>query len=77
MHVNQDVALLAGRLPAGGAATHRFAPGRRGWLHLARGAATANGVAFSAGDGAGIEGLDTLELATDTGAEVLVFDLGG
>ena len=73
--VSQDIVLKAGRLVAGANATHRFAPGRRGWLHVARGRLTANGVSFGAGDGVGVEDLDELALTALEPSEVLVFDL--
>jgi len=54
---------------------HRLAPGRRGYVHVARGAVEVNGVALAAGDAAALtdEAMVTLEHAA--AAEVLVFDL--
>lgn len=75
VYVSQDVVLKAGRLAAGATASHTFAAGRSGWLHVARGRITANGVAVDAGGGLGIEDLDTLTLTAVDASEVLVFDL--
>ena len=50
-------------------------PGRRAYVHVARGGATANGVALLAGDALKLTGAGLLTLWKGTGAEVLVFDL--
>jgi redox-sensitive bicupin YhaK (pirin superfamily) len=76
VEVDQDTRLYAARLEAGEAAKHVFAPGRRGWLQIARGRATANGQPLEAGDALAIT--DETELAlTGEAAEVLLFDLPG
>ena len=46
------------------------------WLQVARGSLTANGQALAQGDGLAAAELTSLDLASDDGAEVLVFDLG-
>ena len=50
-----------------------IARGRRVWLQVVRGDVAANGVALTAGDGAGVTGETALRLDGD--AELLVFDL--
>ncbi len=50
-----------------------IAPGRRVWLQVVHGEVSANGIALSAGDGAGVTGETALRLDGD--AELLVFDL--
>lgn len=73
--IHQDVDLYATRLEDGASVTHTLRPGRHAWVQLARGTATLNGTELRAGDGAAVTGEDTLTLASDTGAEVLLFDL--
>ena len=50
-------------------------PGRRAYVHVARGAATANDVALLAGDALKLTEAGLLTLWKGAGAEVLVFDL--
>jgi quercetin 2,3-dioxygenase len=71
--VHQDVSLYGANLD-GKSVSHDFAPGRHGWLQVARGTATVNGQPLAQGDGAAIsdESRVTIE---GTGAEVLLFDL--
>jgi redox-sensitive bicupin YhaK (pirin superfamily) len=73
--VHQDAALWAAKLVPGEPARHALAPGRRAWLQVARGDAVLNGRKLSAGDGAAITGEAGLELGTEGGGEVLLFDL--
>jgi redox-sensitive bicupin YhaK (pirin superfamily) len=74
--VHQNVAIHAGELSEGQRLSHVFAPGRRGWLHVARGLVRLNGDELREGDGARIENERNIELDTDHRAEVLLFDLG-
>jgi redox-sensitive bicupin YhaK (pirin superfamily) len=46
------------------------------WLQVVRGSLTANGQPLAQGDGLAISDEASLALASDAGAEVLVFDLG-
>jgi quercetin 2,3-dioxygenase len=73
--VHQDVRLFAGRLGAGGKVSAGLDPERLAWLQVARGAVTANGQALGEGDGAAIDREAALELRSEQGAEVLLFDL--
>jgi redox-sensitive bicupin YhaK (pirin superfamily) len=75
--VNQDVDIHAAILSPGETVSHAFAPGRLGWLQIARGAVTANGVALREGDGLAIEAEAALTIASDGGAEteLLLFDM--
>lgn len=73
--IHQDVAMLAGVLRSGDAASLALAPGRRAWVHVAKGALTLNGVPLSTGDGAGVSEETELRLASERGGEVLVFDV--
>jgi quercetin 2,3-dioxygenase len=73
--VHQDASLWAGRLAAGAEVRHRLAAGRSAWVQVARGEATLNGRALRTGDGASVSGETDLTIATQTGGEVLLFDL--
>jgi redox-sensitive bicupin YhaK (pirin superfamily) len=76
VRIQQDARLYAGLLAPGDAVTHRFA-GRKGWLHLARGAAELGGTALAAGDGVAIDGEQEVAISSRAGGEILLFDLGG
>ena len=74
--IQQDARVYASILGPGGAARHPLGPGRHGWVQVARGAATVNGLAVKAGDGVALSGEAAIELAVAAGeAELLVFDL--
>jgi redox-sensitive bicupin YhaK (pirin superfamily) len=74
--IHQDARLYAATLDAGASVALPVAPGRRAWVHVARGEATVNGQRLGPGDGAAAEGETQLEVAAAAGAsEVLVFDL--
>ena len=74
--IQQDARVYATILGQGGAARHPLAPGRHGWVQVARGAATVNGLVVQAGDGVALSSEAAIELAAPSGeAELLVFDL--
>lgn len=73
--IHQDVTLYAGRLSPGVKVEHRFAPGRSGWLHLARGAARLNDTPLTAGDGAAVSDERALTVTATEPSEILLFDL--
>ena len=73
--VRQDVALYAGVFGPGERAEHTLAPGRHAWVHVAKGSATINGQALSAGDAAALSDEPSVVVEGGDGAEVLVFDL--
>lgn len=73
--IHQDVDLWTALLEAGESVRHALAPGRHVWLHVARGAVTANGVSLRVGDGAAVSGEEALEVRASDGAEILLFDL--
>jgi redox-sensitive bicupin YhaK (pirin superfamily) len=77
LHIHQDACVHAGRFDGGEAATLALAPGRLGYVHLARGTLTVNGQALTAGDGLMLEGEPEVQLGGGVQAEVLVFDLPG
>ena len=74
--IYQDVDLLATLLDDAEHVTHALRPGRKAWLQVARGAVVMNGHALNTGDGATVEGEQTLTVkAKAEGTEILVFDL--
>jgi quercetin 2,3-dioxygenase len=73
--INQDVDLYAGRLTEGEIVERKLRDGRLGWLQVARGAVSLNGVALATGDGAAIEKEADLVIRADSDAEVLLFDM--
>ena len=73
--IQQDADLYAGRLSAGAMIERRLRPGRLGWLQLARGTATLNGVSLATGDGAAIKDEPALAIRADADAEMLFFDM--
>jgi redox-sensitive bicupin YhaK (pirin superfamily) len=78
VRLQQDARVYAALLGPGQSVAHRFAPGRKGWLHLARGSVTAGATTLAAGDGLAIEGEPELALGgRDGGGELLLFDLAG
>lgn len=70
--IHQDVRLYSAVLN-GTWLSHELPPGRYGWLQVARGHATVNGQALSAGDGAAISDERSLEISGE--GEILLFDL--
>jgi redox-sensitive bicupin YhaK (pirin superfamily) len=75
VRVHQDVRLYSGLFDGAEQATLDLEPGRRGYVHLARGNLHANGVELEAGDALKLTGEREIELARGSNAEVLVFDL--
>jgi hypothetical protein len=73
--IHQDAYLYASMLDGKDAVTHRLAPGRRAYVHVARGAVKVNGAALKGGDGVKIENESSIELKDAREAEVLLFDL--
>jgi len=75
--IRQDARLHAGLFDAAERATLAVAPGRRIYVHVARGRITANGEVLDAGDALKLTDVTTLDLSDGADAEVLVFDLPG
>ncbi len=73
--IHQDAALYVARIRAGAQASLELPPTRRFWVHLARGQATLNGTPLAAGDGAAVENEPGIRVSSDSGAEVLAFEL--
>ena len=75
MTIHQSAFLYAGLLDGADRVVHRLEPGRRAYLHVARGAVTANGQALAAGDALKIVDATEVVLERAKDAEVLLFDL--
>lgn len=73
--IHQDARVYAGLFDGAESAGLDLAPGRRAYVHVARGALQLNGQLLAAGDGARIEGEARLAFSQGRAAEVLVFDL--
>jgi hypothetical protein len=73
--IHQDAEIYAGILDAGERASYSLEPGRHAWLQVARGALDLNGRRLTEGDGAAIGEKETVELAGQDKAEILLFDL--
>jgi quercetin 2,3-dioxygenase len=74
--IHQDINLYAGMLQDGESASHTFAPGRVGWLQVARGSVKLNDQSLNAGDGVAIDREPKIDLqGIDRDAEVLLFDM--
>jgi quercetin 2,3-dioxygenase len=73
--IHQDARVYAGLFTGEERAELTVAPGRRIYLHVARGELTANGAKLSAGDALRISDATPLRLGQARDAEVLVFDL--
>ena len=73
--IHQDADVWTALLQPGESLSHRLAPGRYAWVHVARGAVSLNGSTLGAGDGAAVSDESALEITAAAGAEVLLFDL--
>lgn len=75
--IHQDARVYSGLFDGSERAELDVSPGRRIYLHVARGAVTAAGTRLDAGDALKLTGETTLTLEAGSGAEVLAFDLPG
>jgi redox-sensitive bicupin YhaK (pirin superfamily) len=73
--LNADATLHLARFAPDAQAVLPVRPGRRAWLHLARGTATLGGLTLAAGDGLGLAPGEGGELVATVASEVLLFDL--
>jgi redox-sensitive bicupin YhaK (pirin superfamily) len=73
--IHQDATVYAALLDGTESARHALAPGRRAYVHVARGSVDVNGTPLAAGDAAKIEREKEVVLDNGRGAEVLLFDL--
>ncbi len=75
--IHQDARVFAGMFNADEQASLQIPPGRRVYVHLARGVAEVNGAALSAGDAMKLSARSELSIRNGRAAELLVFDLPG
>lgn len=73
--IHQDVDLYTSVLSPDDVVNYHVKPNRYAWLQIAQGVATLNGEELRAGDGVQISGEEQLEISTNIGAEILLFDL--
>jgi len=73
--VNQDVSLYASLLTQGKSVIFNLGPGRHGWLQVARGGVSLNGLELAAGDGAAVSDERLLTIQARADSEFLLFDL--
>jgi redox-sensitive bicupin YhaK (pirin superfamily) len=75
LRLHQNARILSGLFAGPEQAQHALALGRLGYVQLARGAASINGVRLQAGDGALLREESAVRIADGENAEILVFDL--
>ena len=73
--IHRDVFLYAGVFDGDDTVDHPLAPGRKAYVHVARGAATINGHSLAAGDALRLTDEPAVRLEHARAAEVLLFDL--
>jgi redox-sensitive bicupin YhaK (pirin superfamily) len=73
--IHQDAEMRVADLSPGEKLVYELRPGRHAWLHVARGSLSLSGEALAAGDGAAVSQETRLELAGESAAEILLFDL--
>ena len=77
LQIQQDVDIYTAVLSVGAKIVHALAPDRLAWVQVLRGNATLNAIAICEGDGAAVDEEFRLEVASEGGAEMLLFDLAG
>jgi len=75
VRLHQAARVYAGLFDGAESAALDLAPGRKGYVHVARGAVEINGTRLVAGDAAQLTEADRLILSRGEGAEVIVLDL--
>jgi redox-sensitive bicupin YhaK (pirin superfamily) len=73
--IHQNAFVYAALLDGDADITHPLAPGRRAYVHIARGAVSVNGQPLVAGDGARITDETNITFTAAQNAEILLFDL--
>ncbi len=73
--IHQDARVYATLLEGTQSVTQQIAPGRRAYVHVARGTVEVNGIALAAGDAARMENEAQITLSKGEGAEIILFDL--
>ncbi len=73
--IHQDASVYATMLDGAETVDHPLAPGRRAYVHVARGEVRVNGVALGEGDAVKLAGESSVRLDGGAHAEALLFDL--
>ena len=73
--IHQDARLYVALLDGAERASHALAPGRKAYVHVARGTLAVNGTPLGAGDALKASGVADVVLEKGEGAEALLFDL--
>ncbi len=73
--IHADARIFAGLFDGAETAELSLPPGRKGYVHVARGRLTVNGLSLEAGDGMKLTDESLVTLSDGSDAEVLVFDL--
>ena len=73
--IHQDADLWLAKLNPDNRVSHKVAPGRHAWVHVAEGKITLNGQPLEAGDAAAVSEETTLNLTAAKPSQVLLFDL--
>jgi len=77
VRIHQDARVYAGRFDGEERAELALVPGRRAYVHVARGRVSVNGEALAAGDAIKLTDVGSVAITGGVDAEVLVFDLPG
>lgn len=75
MKIHQDADLWLAKFDGKNRVSHKLAPGRHVWVHVAEGDVTINGKKLSGGDAAAVTDEKAIELSAEKPAQVLLFDL--
>ena len=75
VNIHQDASVYAGLFDGAESAALALAPGRKAYVHVARGSIAVNGTPLAAGDALKVSEVDAVKLDRGQDAEVLVFDL--
>jgi redox-sensitive bicupin YhaK (pirin superfamily) len=75
MKTQADASVYAAELNAGQAISQNLRAGRKGWVQVAGGSVSVNGITLNKGDGLAIDGSGTLIFDRGQDAEFLFFDL--
>jgi len=73
--IHQDARVYAALLDGDEGVAHVLTPGRRAYVHVARGRAHVNGIALGAGDAAKLTDEAAIRIDRAAAAEILLFDL--
>lgn len=75
LDLKADARIYHGRFGAGEAGSVAIAPGRHAWLQVLRGSVGVSGMTLTAGDGAAATDEPSIDVAAESEAELLLFDL--